>query len=989
MNFGKFQVKTAIKAGIYLLVFLFTSSTYAQQEIRICALRVDFQPDQNPLTTGDGQFIFDSSKVTPFTIDPPPHDRSYFQDQILAVHNYYQAASRSQVNISGTVFPRSQNGAYRLPQEMGFYNPNTTEEENNQQLARLFMDAITIADQDPHIVFADYDLVTIFHAGVGKDIDLGFDSTPQDLPSLYLGPDFFKAALGPDFTGITVDGGTVTINNGIILPETETQDEVEVAITGIFAANIGSYLDLYDLFSPSTKKTGIGRFGLMDIGLFNLFGLVPAIPCAYSRALLGWDIPVVLDQPGSGVLLNRFEGTGSTGTTIFRIPINSDEYYLLEYRGDNAVKMDSLYAVLAEKRSTAPTYLEVLKTYLPDEIEVSDSTGVLLKVSDYDWGLPGAGMLVWHVDESVIAEQGPLNEINDDRENRGVDLEEADGSQDIGFDYTLIEPGYRSEQGTWLDFWFSGNPAPLYKNEFSPTSSPNTRTNRVLANSQITLDNFSSNSGSQMSYSYRREYFEPGFPLRFYFKDSNSIYTDPISVKINGVAQPVIFTADDSGRVMAFTSGGEGLLVTDQYEVARLNRAERPFLSFGDQNSDSQPDILFACLKSGLIQGFLLEDRNGDLRLDTLFSKQISQNFNTPAVVHDQRFYIGTGNNQVDRFTFTGTIDSVYYFQNQVDGLTVISADELVAQTAVEGPVNFSPTVIDLNSDGLWDQVILKNRTKMTITLAGGTLYEVELPAGIVSTPAFGDADEDGFYEIFLNLSDRIYGLYYNGALVNNFPIHPYLQNDEQLIGTPLLFDLDGDQHTDILTCSSKGQIFAFNLKGRLLPGFPLSAGGKVLASPLSTDYDSDDRPELFVITTAGIVFAWQLETSASENKIWWNQSLFNYTANNFIPDFLVPETPGGTELMPAGQAYNYPNPNTGNFTILRYYLREDAQVAIKIFDLAGDLVDHFTGPGQGQIHNEVRWELKDISSGVYLCRIEAVSVREKQIRLVKILVIK
>jgi hypothetical protein len=40
-------------------------------------------------------------------------------------------------------------------------------------------------------------------------------------------------------------------------------------------------------------------------------------------------------------------------------------------------------------------------------------------------------------------------------------------------------------------------------------------------------------------------------------------------------------------------------------------------------------------------------------------------------------------------------------------------------------------------------------------------------------------------------------------------------------------------------------------------------------------------------------------------------------------------------------------------------------------------------------LHNEIRWDLENISSGVYLCRLEAVSASDKQIRLIKILVIK
>ena len=270
----------------------------------------------------------------------------------------------------------------------------------------------------------------------------------------YLSLDFFKSALGDTFSGISVDKGNVLIENGIILPETESQVDYQLALTGIFASNIASHLGLFDLFSASEQVTGIGQFGLMDVGQFNVFGLVPAIPCAFSRALAGWDTPLDITTPQSSIQVNQFKGELTQNNSIVKIPINSDEYYLLEFRGERTINIDSVYFAISENSSEFPTYLEVLSTYLPNRITVSDSTGVLLKVDDYDWGLPGAGILIWHIDEQVIAEKGETNRINDDPENRGVDLEEADGSQDIGFTYDITQPGYQSELGTWLDFWF-------------------------------------------------------------------------------------------------------------------------------------------------------------------------------------------------------------------------------------------------------------------------------------------------------------------------------------------------------------------------------------------------------------------------------------------------------------------------------------------------------------------------------------------------------
>ncbi len=274
-------------------------------------------------------------------------------------------------------------------------------------------------------------------------------------------------------------------------------------------------------------------------------------------------------------------------------------------------------------------------------------------------------------------------------------------------------------------------------------------------------------------------------------------------------------------------------------------RRELPSISFADQNGDNQVDLLLACTKSGLVQGFTLADLNGDLLLDTLFAKVLNQNFTTPPVVQYPYFYIGQQNNQVCRFTLSGVVDSIYYFDRSVNGLTVISATDLITSSSVSFPQSFAPAVVDLNSDGRMDHLSFENQTKIIIELQDGVAKNVELPGPVVAPPSFGDADTDGFYEIFFNLPDRLYGLHYNGAVVTNFPIQPPLLAGEHLQGTPLLFDADGDQHTDIVTCTSQGQVLAFDLQGRLLTGFPLSAGGNPVGSPLIINNDADEQLEL------------------------------------------------------------------------------------------------------------------------------------------------
>ena len=51
----------------------------------------------------------------------------------------------------------------------------------------MFKDTIEKSYEEDSIEFSDYDLVVIFHAGIGQDFSLPFlDPTPEDIPSTFI-----------------------------------------------------------------------------------------------------------------------------------------------------------------------------------------------------------------------------------------------------------------------------------------------------------------------------------------------------------------------------------------------------------------------------------------------------------------------------------------------------------------------------------------------------------------------------------------------------------------------------------------------------------------------------------------------------------------------------------------------------------------------------------------------------------------------------------
>ena len=225
----------------------------------VVAVRVDFPPDTTSNTTGTGEF--DLSSGSQEEINPPPHDRTYFRRQMEALRHYYRTVSRGAVDFSFTVHPQGEQEAYTLPQQMSYYSPNLTEEENDIRLAEFFRDVIETADAAGDFDFSQFDAVVIFHAGVGADIAFEYDETPNDIPSAFMDAEWLTWALGSQYAqGVPVEGGGHSVPEGLWMPETLNQQDIEFGLTGLMAKLFGHQLGLPNLYSSEDGSSGIGTW---------------------------------------------------------------------------------------------------------------------------------------------------------------------------------------------------------------------------------------------------------------------------------------------------------------------------------------------------------------------------------------------------------------------------------------------------------------------------------------------------------------------------------------------------------------------------------------------------------------------------------------------------------------------------------------------------------------------------------------------------------
>lgn len=495
--------------------------------VRIAAIRVSFMADETPGTTGNGSFLLNAVIDTcgRYTIDPVPHDRAYFESQLVAVNNYYRSVSYGKFGLDldqSTVFPQTDDGSYILPEKMDYYHPYNQTDLHDQRVTELFRDAIETAYNNDEIDFSNYDHVVVFHAGIGQDFSLPFlDPTPEDIPSTFIDGDMLQ-----EYVGGVLQFGTATINQGIILPETQnhlfyqeseniflnTEEpcDYQYGLTGTFALMLGFAIGLPPLWDTNSGQSGIGIFGLMDQGSNNGRGLIPSPPDAWSRKFAGWELPLILTPSITINLPSRSEDN------LVQIPINETEYFLIEnrtnwYQGN--MYIDSTRYLIYKKTERYPPFVEVLFDSVAIE---KDENGVVTAIPDYDLGLPASGLLIWHIDENKIFSGLDNYLVNGDRANRGVDLEEADGAQDIGFPsiFLFSDPS----AGYFGDVWFKGNPEYERANpsmeglapEFGTFTYPSTVSNEG-ASTFITIGDISFQADT-MSFTIYSSLLADGFP---------------------------------------------------------------------------------------------------------------------------------------------------------------------------------------------------------------------------------------------------------------------------------------------------------------------------------------------------------------------------------------------------------------------------------------------------------------------------------------------
>ena len=893
-------------APLLLLGFCFTLllsvATAADAEWRILALRVDF-PRENPdelTTTGVGAFDLRSAEQAAedyaLPYDVPPHDRAYFERHLTALARYYEVISAGRVAISAEVFPRAARQAYALPQSMLHYGNGRTTEEIGAKWIELVRDALHAAQADPDGPrLDDFNSFLVFHAGVGYET-----GELNDIRSVFLSESDFA-----DFNGGPLTVGDVEINQAWILPESPSLNG-RAGLNGLLAKFFGHQLGLPGLSNFADGLPALGGWSLMDIGanasgyvrtdsLAWVVGFAPPHPMAWSKMQLGWIEPVVVRRDTVLSLLAT-DRSGDLPKAV-RIPIDAREYFLLENRQQRG------------QRGVEGGEDEEKVWINPDQVTIEE--GVWTAMEEYDAFVSGSGVLIWHVDEGVMARAADPSAVNNQAHWQAIALEEADGYRDIG--HPVFER-QRQIEGSPDDPFFVGG-----QTLFGSATRPDSRSNREWE-SGIEIEVLSA-PGDTMQVAIRFGRARPGWPR---------------DLPGDGRLQAADLDSDGIEELLFEAGGGVGYATGDG--VASWRVPEARLLAAADGDGDGGPAIFLR--------------RDAEVSAWDAGADQPRWQLALDEVPLDARFSAGAEAE-----------------------LLLVGAEQIYVVDAISGELKEQrPPVVpsavgDLDGDGQVERVFATAGGQVEI----GS-HAVALGDSLTAPPVLGDLDGDGLLEVvLLARGGAIHALRDDGLRQADFPAAlPRFAEVGNLVFEPVLCDVDADGKQEIFVAGHSG-IFGLDDDGRPLSGFPLLMTAPPTASPVVLDLDGDGRLVLAALDGEA-VYAWDLQRVTAQyagGLAHWPQAGADAAGSRTALAAGRPVVEPEAALL--DRVYCYPNPvGPGEEAHLRFALSAAGRIELEVFDALGGSVGKLRSDGLEAGEREITWSVKGYASGLYLCRLIA-----------------
>ena len=929
---------SSVKSLAFIIVSLpFYLHSEITGDLRVCALMVEFKEDNKQSTTGNGKFLntIEGIDCESYHIDPPPHDGEYFHSQLKATNSYFRSVSYDEFGIdtiSSIILP-IDNFPYELPYEMSYYYPYGQDSIADKRLTELYIHSLEAAYGQDAVNFSDYDLIIVFHAGIGQDFSLPFlDPTPEDIPSTFIDTDMIYESIGSNSISI----GNATISKGVILPESQNHLNFDISNTmfagepdpcdyqfglnGTLSLMIGFAVGLPPMWDIDNGKSRIGVFGLMDQGSNNGRGLIPSPPDPWSRIYAGWDHPAQISSNSQVTLPKRSKNN------ILKVDINEFEYFLVENRNNHyeiGVSIDSLRYKIYKETDEYPSFIKTIIDSIPMS---TDDNGVITKFQNYDLGLPGSGLLIWHIDNRKIDQGMSSYKINENINHMGVDLEESDGAQDIGFDsfFMFDDPS----SGYFGDMWFAENREYYRANpqnegelpSFTPATYPNTNSNDG-SSSNLSFEHISSASDT-MSVSILNDMMPYGF------NDSTANYR-------------LAYSPQDSDNNIIIGGRDSLWFMSDIHEYKKTK--------FHHLNSylDGREHIELGILENS--NGLLLQIYENAAESVNLTEYKFSADFSTI------------------EFYSSAIIDS-NIFPTYDEDFSQVSFLNLFEKNSHKDKVFSDRNIyeIDKNNNKLISRDLIASDSTVLYTEAPSSLIGVDLTMDAIVNP------------ILINENGVITAYDSDLHILSGFPL------DNKVSGIALSKDIIGSESPEIIVKSQdSSKLYIYDNKGHLLLSYSMSKNDDLV-------FIHNMNQKNYIFTKYSVI---EFDKQDSNNGNSWTTANGSFTNSRKV-DIPYTSTLNSNDLII--RSYCYPNPVRQLLsTKIRVETFDANHITVNIYDSIGSFIKKFEKSVTSNGFQISEWDfmIESLEAGIYFGKIEAKSsnpaLDNANKKLIKIAVIK
>ncbi len=1007
---------------------------------RVAFIRIDFLADRGgPNTSGDGRFDLSGPDTLAPPIDRAPHNRDFYLAHLEALKRYYATQTYGQVAIEGDVWPRSPNGAYSVS-DLADFGPWRFSTDIYGAAVHMFRTMILAADSQSvvlgdRIPWDQYGYIVLIHAGSDFQSDVRQDS-PQDIPSFTIGvPDTDAVVV----RNVSAPGDSFVIDRASLVPETINQDERFGAINGVLAHECGHlFFGFADIYDVNSGLPTVGFWSLMDTG--NNLG-IPVQPAYGPEIYATGIVPPAIDP------LQRYFACPNLALTevSFGDTVNVTD---VERHGDILrVRMSSDEDLLIENRYVPPASVI--------ELDQDPVTRVVLgprapETWNYDALLPGGGVLVWHVDSSVIPFTNSLRTnpdfgFNSDPFRQGLSVIEADALDDLGdFNSPYWLASYR-------DPWYAGNATVL-----SDTTRPKLVTH-AGTKPHVRLEVFGAPDTTMRLYA-TRTWLLPGFPLLSSFPSAGP---QLLAIDADGDGKREVCWAGgdplvgDTLSLFAVRASGAGLAGPDPV-FATLDAV--PFgqmaaIATGNPATGLGPS-LFAV--STIPTGPTLASDGGRVWLfdhtgatSGAWPAALPSIVTTPPVLAgaypNANVIVGCADGRVYALNLDGSIraTSAVALAGGVRGKLAVTqapgvpgTDGLAASgwaiaagggagdvgvflLAVPGAgpdampaangwprtmlatASFDPDFLWLDFDGAGsanptgcgsgapELVVHHADLLWGFCLTGTPLAGFGHDVGdtLIASLGAGDPDGDGYPEVLTQ--NRLAQVAFVNASGYPSPGWPRALSTEGILAekpeltfpdtarsfptssAPLAVDPVGDGRTRVVALTATGVLAALDGAGRVPEGWPLATGSGALGTPVVSDLDGDGHAELVAPDRLGLLWAYTLPGAAADPLVNPWPMLGGDPGRTFALARARTSTPAPYAKGPlvSGSLKAFPNPARQKPVSLAFQLTEPADVEIRILDTSGHEVARLHHDGQPS-DNRVIWDPGGAPAGLYLARV-------------------